>query len=98
MRDYRREVLQKIDWTENTGLSAELLIRPLMRDYDVRERPIEYDERKRDETRPVLRRRRHRNVYRAGCARRTLPLTDRASRRDPVTGRSVAAVATLPPG
>ncbi|AAV45887.1 MULTISPECIES: dolichyl-phosphate hexose transferase [Haloarcula] len=46
MRAYRREVLQKIVWTENTGLSAELLMRPLMRGYDVRERPIEYDERK----------------------------------------------------
>jgi len=46
MRAYRREVVQKIAWTENTGLSAELLMRPLMRGYDVRERPIEYDERK----------------------------------------------------
>ncbi len=46
MRAYRREVVQKIQWTENTGLSAELLMRPLMRGYDVRERPIEYDERK----------------------------------------------------
>ncbi|GGN88909.1 MULTISPECIES: dolichyl-phosphate hexose transferase [Haloarcula] len=46
MRAYRREVVQKIRWTENTGLSAELLMRPLMRGYDVRERPIEYDERK----------------------------------------------------
>ena len=46
MRAYRRELLQKIEWTENTGLSAELLMRPLMRGYDVRERPIEYDERK----------------------------------------------------
>jgi glycosyltransferase involved in cell wall biosynthesis len=46
MRAYRREVLQKTVWTENTGLSAELLMRPLMRGYDVRERPIEYDERK----------------------------------------------------
>ena len=46
MRAYRREVIQKIAWTENTGLSAELLMRPLMRGYDVRERPIEYDERK----------------------------------------------------
>jgi glycosyltransferase involved in cell wall biosynthesis len=46
MRAYRREVVQKIEWTENTGLSAELLMRPLMRGYDVRERPIEYDERK----------------------------------------------------
>src|SRR6056297_1454109 len=46
MRAYRREVLHKIRWTENSGLSAELLMRPLMRGYDVRERPIEYDERK----------------------------------------------------
>ena len=46
MRAYRRELLHKIRWTENTGLSAELLMRPLMRGYDVRERPIDYDERK----------------------------------------------------
>jgi glycosyltransferase involved in cell wall biosynthesis len=46
MRAYRREVIQKIEWTENTGLSAELLMRPLMRGYDVLERPIEYSERK----------------------------------------------------
>ena len=46
MRAYREEVIEKIDWTENTGLSAELLIRPLMRGYDVREEPIEYRERK----------------------------------------------------
>ena len=45
MRAYRREVVEDIAWTENTGLSAELLIRPLMRGYDVREVPIEYDER-----------------------------------------------------
>ncbi|WP_018258600.1 dolichyl-phosphate hexose transferase [Halomicrobium katesii] len=45
MRAYRREVVQKIEWTENTGLSAELLIRPLMRGYDVREEPIAYAER-----------------------------------------------------
>ncbi len=45
MRAYRREVVEAIEWTENTGLSAELLIRPLMRGYEVRERPIEYDER-----------------------------------------------------
>lgn len=45
MRAYRREVVESIDWTENTGLSAELLIRPLMRGYAVREVPIEYDER-----------------------------------------------------
>ncbi len=45
MRAYRREVIRDIAWTENTGLSAELLIRPLMRGYDVRERAIDYDER-----------------------------------------------------
>jgi|GEM_PF-104776 len=45
MRAYRREVVESIEWTENTGLSAELLIRPLMRGYDVHERPIAYAER-----------------------------------------------------
>jgi len=45
MRAYRREVVEAIEWTENTGLSAELLIRPLMRGYDVHERPIAYRER-----------------------------------------------------
>jgi glycosyltransferase involved in cell wall biosynthesis len=45
MRAYRRAVVEDIEWTENTGLSAELLIRPLMRGYDVRELPIEYRER-----------------------------------------------------
>ncbi|WP_414689323.1 dolichyl-phosphate hexose transferase [Natronomonas sp.] len=45
MRAYRREVVESIRWRENTGLSAELLIRPLMRGYDVREHPIEYAER-----------------------------------------------------
>ncbi|MEF8785436.1 MAG: dolichyl-phosphate hexose transferase [Haloarculaceae archaeon] len=46
MRAYRKEIIDKIEWTENTGLSAELLIRPLMRGYEVREEPIEYRERK----------------------------------------------------
>lgn len=45
MRAYRREVIESIDWTENTGLSAELLIRPLMRGYQIREIPIQYRER-----------------------------------------------------
>lgn len=45
MRAYRRTVIESIEWTENTGLSAELLIRPLMRGYAVRERPIDYRER-----------------------------------------------------
>jgi glycosyltransferase involved in cell wall biosynthesis len=45
MRAYRREVIEAIELTENTGLSAELLLRPLARGYDVRERPIAYGER-----------------------------------------------------
>ncbi len=45
MRAYREEVIEEITWTENTGLSAELLIRPVMRGYNVREEPIAYDER-----------------------------------------------------
>jgi len=46
MRAYRKDVLHSITWTENTGLSAELLIRPAMRGHRVVEVPIEYDERK----------------------------------------------------
>ncbi|WP_435363793.1 dolichyl-phosphate hexose transferase [Haloarchaeobius sp. DYHT-AS-18] len=46
MRAYRRDVVQDITWTENTGLSAELLIRPAMRGYRVIETPIRYAERK----------------------------------------------------
>ena len=45
MRAYRREAIESIDWTENTGLSAELLLRPAMRGYRVVETPIEYRER-----------------------------------------------------
>jgi glycosyltransferase involved in cell wall biosynthesis len=45
MRAYRRELLHEIEWTENTGLSAELLMRPVGRDYDVVEEPISYRER-----------------------------------------------------
>ncbi|MFP4590174.1 MAG: dolichyl-phosphate hexose transferase [Halobacteriales archaeon] len=45
MRAYRHEVIESIEWTENTGLSAELLMRPVMRGYRVREVPIEYDDR-----------------------------------------------------
>jgi glycosyltransferase involved in cell wall biosynthesis len=45
MRAYRREVVETIEWTENTGLSAELLLRPLLRGYRVRELPIDYRER-----------------------------------------------------
>ncbi|MFB6104576.1 MAG: glycosyltransferase [Halobacteriaceae archaeon] len=50
MRAYRRTVIEDITWTEDTGLSAELLLRPLCRGYDVRERPIEYRERRGDTT------------------------------------------------
>lgn len=45
MRAYRQAVIQSITWTENTGLSAELLLRPLLRGYDVKELPIEYGDR-----------------------------------------------------
>jgi glycosyltransferase involved in cell wall biosynthesis len=45
MRAYRRDLLHDIDWTENTGLSAELLMRPLMRGHRIREEPIDYRER-----------------------------------------------------
>ena len=45
MRAYRREVIESIEWTENTGLSAELLMRPIARGYDVVEVPIGYDDR-----------------------------------------------------
>jgi glycosyltransferase involved in cell wall biosynthesis len=45
MRAYRRDVIRENRFTQNTGLSAELLIRPLMRGYDVREEPIQYAER-----------------------------------------------------
>jgi glycosyltransferase involved in cell wall biosynthesis len=45
MRAYRRSVIREITWTENTGLSAELLLRPVARGYRVREIPIGYDER-----------------------------------------------------
>jgi glycosyltransferase involved in cell wall biosynthesis len=45
MRAYRRDVIEAIAWTENTGLSAELLMRPVARGYDVVEVPIAYDDR-----------------------------------------------------
>lgn len=45
MRAYHREVVRTIEWTENTGLSAELLLRPLVRGYHVTEVPIDYAER-----------------------------------------------------
>ncbi len=42
MRAYRREVIQNIEWTENVGLSAELLFKPALYGYKVKEIPIEY--------------------------------------------------------
>ncbi|WP_248896925.1 dolichyl-phosphate hexose transferase [Haloplanus halobius] len=45
MRAYRRDLLQRIEWTENTGLSAELLMRPVARNYRATEVPIDYRER-----------------------------------------------------
>jgi glycosyltransferase involved in cell wall biosynthesis len=55
MRAYRREVVESIEWTENTGLSAELLLRPAARGYDVRELPIDYRERAGETTLDPLR-------------------------------------------
>jgi glycosyltransferase involved in cell wall biosynthesis len=55
MRAYRRDLLHRIEWTENTGLSAELLVRPVARGYRVTELPIEYRERKGETTLDPLR-------------------------------------------
>lgn len=45
MRAYRMNVVHDIDWTENVGLSAELLFRPALRKYKIIEIPIDYRER-----------------------------------------------------
>jgi glycosyltransferase involved in cell wall biosynthesis len=45
MRAYRREVIHSINWTENVGLSAELLFRPALKSYKIIEIPIDYKER-----------------------------------------------------
>lgn len=45
MRAYRREVIHNINWTENVGLSAELLFRPALKKYKIIEIPIDYRER-----------------------------------------------------
>jgi glycosyltransferase involved in cell wall biosynthesis len=42
MRAYNREVIHSIDWTENVGLSAELLFRPAKHNYKIIEIPIKY--------------------------------------------------------
>ena len=45
MRAYRRDIIHSINWTENVGLSAELLFRPALRKYKIIEIPIDYRER-----------------------------------------------------
>jgi glycosyltransferase involved in cell wall biosynthesis len=45
MRAYRREVVKNIIWTENIGLSAELLFKPALMKYKIIEIPIIYKER-----------------------------------------------------
>jgi glycosyltransferase involved in cell wall biosynthesis len=45
MRAYRREVLQSIDWETNYALPAELVIRPHLAGYKIKEIPIPYRER-----------------------------------------------------
>ena len=45
MRAYRREVVVGIDWTENIGLSAELLFRPAKKGFRIIEIPIPYRKR-----------------------------------------------------
>ncbi len=41
-RAYRKEVIKNIEWTENIGLSIELMIKPAALGYKVKEIPIEY--------------------------------------------------------
>ena len=50
MRAYRKAVIDEVTWTENTGLSAELLLRPVMRGYRVKELEIDYSERRGETT------------------------------------------------
>jgi glycosyltransferase involved in cell wall biosynthesis len=45
MRAYRKEVIHSINWTENVGLSAELLFRPALKKYKIIEISIDYRER-----------------------------------------------------
>lgn len=45
MRAYRKEVIQNIEWTENTGLSLELIFKPAAVGYKITEVPINYRER-----------------------------------------------------
>jgi glycosyltransferase involved in cell wall biosynthesis len=45
MRAFRRGVIHSLDWTENVGLSLELLFKPARAGYRIAEVPIEYRER-----------------------------------------------------
>ncbi len=45
MRAYKKKVIQSIEWTENTGLSLELLFKPAAVGYKIGEIPIDYRER-----------------------------------------------------
>ena len=45
LRAYKREVIRSIEWTENTGLSLELMFKPAALGYKVIEIPIDYRER-----------------------------------------------------
>ena len=45
MRAFKHEVIQNIEWTENTGLSLELMFKPAALGYKIAEVPIEYKER-----------------------------------------------------
>ena len=45
MRGYKREVIHSIEWKENTGLSAELLFKPILKKYRMKEIKIDYRER-----------------------------------------------------
>lgn len=42
MRAFRREVIHSFDWTENVGLSLELLFKPAAAGYKIKEIPIDY--------------------------------------------------------
>lgn len=45
LRVFRRDAIRKQDWTENIGLSIELLVRPHMGGFKIVEAPIPYTER-----------------------------------------------------
>jgi len=45
MRAYKKSVIRDIIWTENTGLSAELLLKPAKKGYRILEIPIVYNQR-----------------------------------------------------